>query len=95
MALNDSDTTVSQLQGIIKDFCDERGWEQFHNSKDLAIGMVTEASELLELFRFKSDEQISKMMSCTSVKVSVSPNRRTTCSTTVASPIWSPSMPTG
>ena len=63
MAVNDSDTTVSELQSIIKEFCDERGWEQFYNSKDLAIGMVTEASELLELFRFKSDEQISEMMS--------------------------------
>ena len=63
MAVNDSDTTVSELQSIIKEFCDERGWEQFHNSKDLAIGMVTEASELLELFRFKSDEQIADMMS--------------------------------
>ena len=63
MAVNDSDTTVSDLQTTIKDFCNERGWEQFHNSKDLAIGMVTEASELLELFRFKSDEQILEMMS--------------------------------
>ena len=62
MAVNDSDTTVSDLQMTIKDFCDERGWEQFHNKKDLAIGMVTEASELLELFRFKSDEQIREMM---------------------------------
>ena len=55
MAVNDSDTTVSDLQTTIKDFCNERGWEQF--------GMVTEASELLELFRFKSDEQILEMMS--------------------------------
>ena len=62
MAVNDSDTTVSELQSIIKEFCDERGWEQFHNNKDLAIGMVTEASELLELFRFKSDRQIAEMM---------------------------------
>ena len=63
MAVNDSDTTVSDLQTTIEDFCNERGWEQFHNNKDLAIGMVTEASELLELFRFKSDEQILEMMS--------------------------------
>lgn len=62
MAVNDSDTTVSELQDIIREFCDERGWDQFHNSKDLAIGMVTEASELLELFRFKSDVQIAEMM---------------------------------
>lgn len=60
---NDSDTTVAELQLMIKGFCDERGWERFHNNKDLAIGIVTEASELLELFRFKDDAQIEGMMS--------------------------------
>lgn len=60
---NDSDTTVAELQLMIKGFCDERGWERFHNNKDLAIGIVTEASELLELFRFKDDAQIDGMMS--------------------------------
>ena len=37
MAVNDSDTTVSDLQTTIKDFCNERGWEQFHNSKDWSV----------------------------------------------------------
>lgn len=60
---NDSDTTVAELQLMIKGFCDERGWGRFHNNKDLAIGIVTEASELLELFRFKDDAQIDGMMS--------------------------------
>lgn len=60
---NDSDTTVAELQLMIKGFCDERGWERFHNNKDLAISIVTEASELLELFRFKDDAQIDGMMS--------------------------------
>lgn len=63
MDRNDSDTTVAELQLMIKGFCDERGWERFHNNKDLAIGIVTEASELLELFRFKDDAQIEGMMS--------------------------------
>lgn len=30
-----------------------RDWDQFHNAKDLAIGISTEASEFLDLFRFK------------------------------------------
>ena len=49
MAVNDSDTTVSDLQMTIKDFCDERGWEQFHNSRYLAGGRGTGASGLLKL----------------------------------------------
>jgi hypothetical protein len=32
-------------------FCQARDWDQFHNAKDLAIGIVTEAGEQLGLFR--------------------------------------------
>lgn len=45
----------------INQFCEERDWDQYHDSRNLAIGLVTEASELLELFRFKTDEQINEM----------------------------------
>ena len=34
---------------IVK-FRDDRDWEQFHNSKDLAVALSIEASELLEVF---------------------------------------------
>ncbi len=53
---------IEELQSQISQFCSERDWDQFHSPKDLAIGAVTEASELLELFRFKSNEEISKLM---------------------------------
>ena len=39
----------------IKQFCEDRDWDQFHTPKDLAIGLVTEASELLDIFRFMDD----------------------------------------
>jgi NTP pyrophosphatase (non-canonical NTP hydrolase) len=42
---------------LVKTFCEARDWDQFHGPKDLAIGVITEASELLEHFRFLSDEQ--------------------------------------
>lgn len=44
----------------IKEFCSERDWDQFHGPKDLAIGLVTEASELLEEFRFWTETQIEE-----------------------------------
>ncbi|WP_372366560.1 nucleotide pyrophosphohydrolase [Candidatus Uabimicrobium sp. HlEnr_7] len=44
-------------QGII-DFRNERDWEQFHNSKDLAISINVEASELLELFLWKKHNEV-------------------------------------
>lgn len=46
----------------VRDFCEERDWGRFHTPKELVIGMVTEASELLELFRFQSAEQMEAMM---------------------------------
>jgi len=43
------------IQEIVK-FRDERDWEQFHNSKDLAMALSIESSELLELFLWKNNE---------------------------------------
>lgn len=40
-------------------FRDERDWEQFHNSKDLSLALSIEASELLEVFLWKSAEEAS------------------------------------
>jgi len=55
MTMPDATHTISQLKEQVKSFCHERDWDQFHTPKDLAIGISTEASELLELFRFKDD----------------------------------------
>ncbi|CAD7813557.1 hypothetical protein CHRY9390_02674 [Chryseobacterium aquaeductus] len=46
------------IKEIIK-FRDERDWEQFHNSKDLALALSVEASELLELFLWKNNEDFN------------------------------------
>lgn len=40
----------------LRDFRDERDWKQFHNPKDLAIALNIEASELLEVFLWKTPE---------------------------------------
>jgi NTP pyrophosphatase (non-canonical NTP hydrolase) len=52
--MSDSSTTIADLKKIVEVFCTERQWGKYHNPKDLAIGIITEASELLEHFRFKS-----------------------------------------
>ena len=57
----DNQTTIYDLKQKIKYFCEERDWDQFHNPKDLAIGISTEANELLDIFRFKTSEQIAAM----------------------------------
>ena len=63
MALgSDSETTIRQLKQTVKEYCEERDWDQYHNPKDLAIGVITEAAELLEHFRFKSEKEMDKML---------------------------------
>ena len=54
--------TISELSDAVRRFCDARDWDRFHGPKDLAIAISTEAAELLELFRFKSDSEISQMI---------------------------------
>lgn len=49
-------TDIEQLIQQIRAFRDARDWEQFHNSKDLALALNIEASELLELFLWKGNE---------------------------------------
>ncbi len=57
-----SKKTIEYLQTKVRMFCEERDWDQYHGPKDLAIGVVTEASELLEHFRFQSDEQAQALL---------------------------------
>lgn len=57
----DNETNINTLKEKVKKFCEERDWDQYHNAKDLAIGIITESSELLELFRFKSEPEIVEM----------------------------------
>lgn len=47
---------MNELISEIIKFRDERNWGQYHNPKDLAISLNLEASELLELFQWKSSE---------------------------------------
>jgi NTP pyrophosphatase (non-canonical NTP hydrolase) len=60
-AVADPDITLAALKERVVAFCEARDWDQFHGPKDLAIGIVTEASELLDLFRFQSDDQIAAL----------------------------------
>lgn len=52
---------LDAMTAQVRDFCDARDWRKYHTPKKLAIGMATESSELLQLFRFISDERIAEM----------------------------------
>lgn len=40
----------------ILQFRDDRDWNQFHNPKDLAISILLEAAELLEVFQWSAED---------------------------------------
>lgn len=49
---------IKELLKEINQFRDERNWRQFHNEKDLSLSISLEAAELLELFQWKSSEEV-------------------------------------
>jgi dCTP diphosphatase len=51
---------LKDLQDLFVEFRDERDWSQFHTPKDLAINLSIEANELLELFLWKKDSELSQ-----------------------------------
>lgn len=53
----------SDLLAALLEFRHKRNWEQFHKPKDLAISLSVEAGELLELFQWKTDEEVSALIS--------------------------------
>ena len=48
---------TKDLQKLLLVFRDERDWAQFHNPKDLALGLSIEASELLEVYPWKKADE--------------------------------------
>jgi NTP pyrophosphatase (non-canonical NTP hydrolase) len=55
---------MSDIQEITRElvrFRDERNWEQFHTSKDLALALSIEAAELNELFLWKDIKEAEEV----------------------------------
>lgn len=49
-------TDIELILDELRRFNQERDWDQFHNGKDLAIGLSVEAAELLECFLWKKPD---------------------------------------
>ena len=50
-----------ELHNLLVQFRDERDWEQFHDSKNLALALSIEAAELNELFLWKKDTEVEQV----------------------------------
>ncbi|MBL8069938.1 MAG: nucleotide pyrophosphohydrolase [Nitrospira sp.] len=54
--LNDS------VKAAVLEFRRKRDWEQFHKPKELAAAIAVEASELLEVFQWKSHDEVARLL---------------------------------
>lgn len=57
LAFSDKTTTINEVKKALREFSDAREWRQFHNPKDLAVAIVCEATELLEIFQRITDKE--------------------------------------
>jgi NTP pyrophosphatase (non-canonical NTP hydrolase) len=49
---------MKELMREIRQFTEDRDWDQFHNGKDLALALSIEASELNEAFLWKEAKDV-------------------------------------
>lgn len=57
----DNEANIQEMKEKVLKFAEERDWEKFHNPKDLGVALSIEVSELMEHFRFKSNEEIEAL----------------------------------
>ncbi len=54
------ESIFSDIQSAIRQFVDERDWDQFHSPKDLAISLSLESAEVLEHFQWKNEDEVKE-----------------------------------
>jgi dCTP diphosphatase len=52
--------SLKRLTKEIVSFRNKRDWKQFHNPKDVSLSLVLEATEVMEHFQWKNNEEIEK-----------------------------------
>ncbi|MFH1065321.1 MAG: nucleotide pyrophosphohydrolase [Nanoarchaeota archaeon] len=68
----DNESKIQEMKEIVTAFAKERDWEKFHTPKDLGVALSIEVSELMEHFRFKSNEEIAELLKNADKKKEVS-----------------------
>ena len=53
--------SLHELKNRLRQFADERDWDQFHSPKNLAMALIVEAAELVEHFQWLSEEDSSDL----------------------------------
>lgn len=53
---------IEELTERVWQFREARDWAQFHHPKELASALSIEVAEIMELFRFKTPEEIAHLL---------------------------------
>lgn len=53
-------TVIDEMIAEVVAFREDRDWRQYHSPKDLALGMIIEASELAEHFQYWQGDDLAK-----------------------------------
>lgn len=61
--------SLTDLRDNLRDFADERDWNQFHSPKNIAMALSVEVAELLEHFQWLSEDQSSSLDAESKAKV--------------------------
>jgi NTP pyrophosphatase (non-canonical NTP hydrolase) len=49
----------NKINDEVSKFVNERKWDKYHSPKNLSMALSVEASELVEIFQWKNDQNIS------------------------------------
>ena len=55
--MSDSKHDLNSLINRLRQFADERDWNQFHSPKNLAMALIVEAGELVEHFQWLTESE--------------------------------------
>jgi dCTP diphosphatase len=62
-------SNIEDLKAILRQFAEDRDWDQFHSPKNLAMALSGEAGELIEHFQWLTEEQSSNLSELKKAKV--------------------------
>ena len=48
---------LDQIKAQLRQFVEERDWDQFHSPKNLSMALIVEAAELVEHFQWLTEDQ--------------------------------------
>ena len=56
-------SSIEKLAEEIRKFAEERDWDQFHSPKNLSMALAVEASEIMEIFQWLTEDQSGNLPS--------------------------------